>query len=171
MVEVIGDRPRVPPVRIRHAALLVARCTEGDDETRCLFVALCRLSAGRSNMTLTGPRDVTFKREGRSASVRPTSSSDASSLSSPPSSLFSSSPFAALLATLCGDVGTVPSRIDVHWHPITPARQKKHRLRLTERVRERPTRLHSPRLVDRRQRYMTACSSFKARSRVRNCKS
>jgi hypothetical protein len=33
---------------------------------------------------------------------------------------------AALLATVCGDVGTVPSRIDVHYIPITPARQKKH---------------------------------------------
>jgi hypothetical protein len=29
---------------------------------------------------------------------------------------------AALLATLSGDVGTVPSRIDVHYIPITPAR-------------------------------------------------
>jgi hypothetical protein len=42
---------------------------------------------------------------------------------------------AALLATICGDVGTVPSRIDVHCIPITPARRKKHRLHLTERVR------------------------------------
>jgi hypothetical protein len=33
---------------------------------------------------------------------------------------------AALLATISGDVGTVPSRIDVHSNPITPARRKKH---------------------------------------------
>jgi hypothetical protein len=32
---------------------------------------------------------------------------------------------AALLATVCGDVGTVPSRIDVHYIPITPTRQQK----------------------------------------------
>jgi len=33
---------------------------------------------------------------------------------------------AALLATVCGDVGTVQSWIDVHCIPITLARQKKH---------------------------------------------
>ena len=44
---------------------------------------------------------------------------------------------AALLATICGDVGTVPPRIDVHCIPITPARRKKHRLHLTDRVRAR----------------------------------
>jgi hypothetical protein len=39
-----------------------------------------------------------------------------------------------------GAVGTVQSRIDVHYIPITPAQRKKHRLCLTERVREHETR-------------------------------
>jgi hypothetical protein len=43
---------------------------------------------------------------------------------------------AALLAMMSGDVGTVQSRIDVHCNPITPAQQKKHRYRLTERIRQ-----------------------------------
>ena len=47
---------------------------------------------------------------------------------------------AALLATISGDVGTVQSRIDMHCIPITPARQKKHRLRLTKRVRDHKNR-------------------------------
>ena len=50
---------------------------------------------------------------------------------------------AALLATMSGDVGTVPPRIDVHYIPITPAQRKKHRLRLIEGVREWGT--HHPR--------------------------
>lgn len=57
-------------------------------------------------------------------SRRKTTSSSAES-SSPPSSPFSSSPFAALLATRCGDVGTVPSRIDVHCHPDYTSATKK----------------------------------------------
>jgi hypothetical protein len=34
---------------------------------------------------------------------------------------------AALLAMMSGGVGTVQSRIDLHYNPITPAQDKKHR--------------------------------------------
>jgi hypothetical protein len=51
---------------------------------------------------------------------------------------------AALLAMMSGDAGSVQSRIELHCNPITPAQQKKHCYRLTERVWRRVARCALP---------------------------
>jgi hypothetical protein len=66
---------------------------------------------------------------------------------------------------MSGDVGTVPSRIDVHCTPITTAQRKKQRFRLTKCVRDAKFCAARSRAVASRQRAMRnhACSEHAAR--------